>query len=83
MKKRVNVEITNRRGDCLEQGGVCGRVESYPAKLVMAVMECAEVDLDDLTGESVVPYTQVTLADYMRYHYPSHVRVVRRGMKIQ
>jgi hypothetical protein len=81
--ERINVEITNRRNGGLEQGGVCGMIESYPAALVMEVMECDEDELEYVEALDIVPHTYVTLADYMRYHYPSHVRVVRRGQIIE
>jgi len=81
-QKRINLEITNRREGCLEQGGIVGRIESYPAELIWNIM--GDGDPESVMGHDIeaydrVPRTNVTLIYYLHYHHADKMRVVREG----
>lgn len=87
-QKRIKVEITNMINGCLEQGGVCGRVVSYPLYLVAEIIgDMYPEDLLDMHPEDLanmeVPGTDCRLADYLAYHHGDQCHVVRKGTKIQ
>lgn len=85
MKKaqRTRIETTHRVNDMLEQGGISGRVETYPASLIAGIMECSEDEAAKMDGSEYVPRTEyVTLWHYLNFHQIKG-HVVRKGHIIQ
>ena len=70
------MEITNRRGDCLEQGGVCGREVLYSRETLAKCGIDYDADPDDDWNEGA------TYAEYLhRMVQPD--RVLKAGVEIE
>lgn len=81
--KKTKIETTNRIGDCLEQGGVCGRIVSYDAAEIAKIMECDIDEAAEMDGDEDVPGCDgVTLREYLDYHgIKGHV--ISKGTEIE
>lgn len=88
-KERYTIENTSRIGDCLEQGGVCGRVVSWPAN---AIAEALGVDISELenitagmTPEQLGQQPSIIEGVSVRaYLERNHIgNVIRRGTTIR
>lgn len=69
IKNSVIIEVTNTRDGCLEQGGVCGRLDRYDLGDVlsatgMTLEELSESSEDDLC----VGFESVNIRDVIEYH---------------
>ena len=70
------LEITNRRDDCLEQGGVCGREVLYSRKTLTRLGIDYDVDPDSDWGEGT------TYAEYL-HRMVEPDKVLKKGVKIE
>jgi hypothetical protein len=85
--KRVKIETTNTVGCFLEQGGICGLIESYPADEVTKYLTDWADLLDDETGMLDGTYADAEtgycpIGDVLRDR-ASGRHVVRRGTIIE
>lgn len=83
MTNTITIETTNRRGGCLEFGGICGRRIAYPLRDIAKVLEMSEPEAaqylhgftEEERGLLIVPGTDTRLADYLHFHqYPGRIR---------
>lgn len=79
-RNRVLIETTNMIHGCLEQGGICGLVESYPLDEVMQAVGMTREEIGDADQND--PWRGTTLADVIRLTC-NEGRVVRKGHVIQ
>ncbi|OQB95877.1 MAG: hypothetical protein BWX80_04234 [Candidatus Hydrogenedentes bacterium ADurb.Bin101] len=85
--KRVLVETTNTLQGCLEQGGICGLIESYPADEVAKYLTDWADLLDEETGMLDGTYGDAEtgycpIGDVLRERAAGR-HVVRRGTIIE
>jgi len=84
---RTEIEITNYRDGFLEQGGVFGRLESWPTEHVAEALSWDADDIENFADNIVNGCTKVpsgiTLASWLDMHYPGEGKVVRRGTIIR
>jgi hypothetical protein len=80
--KRTKIETTNEWNGMRIQGGICGRIVSYPAATIAEIMDCDEAEAADMDGDEMVPGCDgTTLRQYLNYHgYKGHV--IRKGHEI-
>lgn len=74
---RVHVEITNRVNGMLEQGGVCGRVVSYPLEGVIKATGLTKDQIATADQSDLCPaYNGITIAEACDHEMnPTIVRV--------
>lgn len=78
----ITIETTNKCLGCLEVGGVCGRVESYPASEVARVLGCTVPQLEDIDADDDAEgYDGLRVRDVIEHNLRG--RVVRRGQRIE
>ena len=70
------LEITNRIGDCLEQGGVCGREVLYSRETLAKLGIDYDADPESAWNEGA------TYAEYLR-RMVTPDRVLKAGVEIQ
>ena len=85
--KRVQVETTNTLHGCMEQGGVCGLIESYPADEVAKYLTDWADLLDEETGRLDGTYGDAEtgycpIGDVLRERAAGR-HVIRRGTVIE
>lgn len=89
-ERQIIIETTNRRSDCLESGGHCGRRIAYRLEDVAEVLGLPELEtevfLSTMTEEQrgllTVPGTYCRLADYLHYHGYSG-EIIDEGQRIR
>lgn len=85
--KRTKLEITNMTNGCLEQGGVCGRIVSYPTDLICTLLEETEEGIAFYESDELpyvtVPNMHITLIDMLNYLYKDYEHVIRKGVVIE
>ena len=80
-KKRVMIETTNYINGCLEQGGVCGRIDSYD---IGEVAKLLDVDIDELEFmEEEEFYSGSYISARAAIQYRLEGRCVRSGIVIE
>lgn len=80
--KSVLVETTSRIGDCLEQGGVCGRVEAYPLDRAMELLDMTRDELELAEPDWDAPgYEFATIRNVLETSLTP--RVIRRGVTVE
>lgn len=77
------VETTSRVSGMLEQGGVCGRVVSYPLADACKVTGMTAQALAAADEHDSAPGYVVSIADLLASKLSSKTRVIRRGQVIQ
>lgn len=80
---RVLIEITNRCHGCLESGGICVRVQSYPLAGVMEAtgLNMAQIADADPTDNAPAYGEGVTIAEACNHEMEP--RIIRTGRVIQ
>jgi len=74
---RVLIDVTHKIGDCLEQGGLCGRILSVPLEPAIKILDCTIDDLDDgdISGHQF---------ELLMYHLADKdVKIIRKGIEIE
>ena len=77
-RKSVIIETTNTINGCLEQGGICGRVDRYDRAKAAELIGCDPADVPE-TYE-VPGYNHVTAREMIQRNLNG--RCVRRGQVI-
>lgn len=80
-RKSVIIDTTNRIGDCLEAGGICGRRVAYPIHLAEAATGLTRAELAAAEPSEKISLGGMSLAQLIEWRVPG--RVVRRGTVIR
>ena len=79
--KRIQIKIDTMCYGMLVQGGITGRVVSYPADVIVRAM-AEDTDFDNLTNRTMLPdIAECTLLAYLDY-LGITPHVVRAGQRI-
>ena len=81
-KKRVIIETTNTYLGCLEQGGVCGRIDTYDVKEVLSLLAISLEDLANFKEEDyALLYPACTIREIIKHSLKG--QCYRKGIIIE